>query len=54
MLGELNPFAVHGGCEVRKGAKWIANNWINIIGNRGSEEFKLGWLRRKLEGHDEL
>jgi len=54
MLGELNPMAVHGGCEVRKGVKWIANSWINIIGDRGSEEFKLGWLRRRLQDHDEL
>ncbi|XP_065069358.1 transmembrane prolyl 4-hydroxylase-like [Rhopilema esculentum] len=53
MLGELNPMSVHGGCEVRKGAKWIANNWINIIGQSGSEEFKSGWLKQRLD-HDEL
>lgn len=22
----------HGGCDIIKGEKWIANNWINILG----------------------
>lgn len=27
-LGERDDYTLHGGCGVRKGIKWIANNWI--------------------------
>lgn len=27
-LGELDERSLHGGCDVRKGEKWIANIWI--------------------------
>ena len=27
-LGERDDNTLHGGCGVRKGIKWIANNWI--------------------------
>lgn len=54
MLGPLNPMTVHGACEVTNGTKWIANNWINVIGGRGSEEFKEGWLKKRIGHHDEL
>jgi len=27
-LGHLDPFSLHGGCDVIKGEKWIANNWL--------------------------
>lgn len=27
-MGEMDPYSIHGGCAVRKGIKWIANNWI--------------------------
>jgi len=27
-LGDRDDFALHGGCDVRKGEKWVANNWI--------------------------
>lgn len=27
-LGSLDEFSLHGGCEVRKGKKWIANIWL--------------------------
>jgi len=27
-LGEMDQYSIHGGCSVRKGIKWIANNWI--------------------------
>ena len=29
-LGELDPYSSHGGCDVIKGQKWIANNWVNV------------------------
>eukprot|EP00795_Rhopilema_esculentum_P001259 gene1259-15640_t len=27
-LGERDDFSLHGGCNIRKGHKWVANNWI--------------------------
>lgn len=32
-MGDRNLFAFHGGCDVIKGEKWIANNWINVDNN---------------------
>ncbi|XP_071846545.1 transmembrane prolyl 4-hydroxylase-like isoform X2 [Apostichopus japonicus] len=32
-IGDINKFSLHGGCEVIKGEKWIANHWINIDDN---------------------
>ncbi|KAJ8045086.1 Transmembrane prolyl 4-hydroxylase [Holothuria leucospilota] len=32
-LGEKDPFSLHGGCDVIKGEKWIANNWITVDNN---------------------
>lgn len=29
-MGDVHDASLHGGCDVRKGEKWIANNWINI------------------------
>lgn len=31
-LGRIDPRSFHGGCDVIKGRKWIANSWINIVG----------------------
>lgn len=31
--GRLDEMTYHGGCDIIKGEKWIANNWINILGN---------------------
>ena len=28
-MGIMDKFSLHGGCDVRKGIKWIANNWLN-------------------------
>ena len=30
-IGQLDPLSLHGGCDVIKGEKWIANNWINAV-----------------------
>lgn len=27
-LGDRDDYSLHGGCDVRKGDKWVANNWI--------------------------
>lgn len=32
-LGDKNLFSLHGGCDVIKGEKWIANNWITVDNN---------------------
>ncbi|KAM9482598.1 transmembrane prolyl 4-hydroxylase isoform 2-T2 [Clarias gariepinus] len=29
-VGEQDEYALHGGCVVTRGVKWIANNWINV------------------------
>ncbi|XP_071505461.1 transmembrane prolyl 4-hydroxylase-like [Diadema antillarum] len=29
-MGNRDGFSLHGGCEVTKGIKWIANNWILV------------------------
>lgn len=29
-MGEQDEYALHGGCVVTQGTKWIANKWINI------------------------
>lgn len=31
-LGKVDNKTMHGGCDVIKGEKWIANNWIDIDG----------------------
>ena len=33
-MGDLDHFTFHGGCEVRTGTKWIANNWISVGNDR--------------------
>ena len=27
-LGERDDHSLHGGCDILKGEKWVANNWI--------------------------
>lgn len=27
-LGKMDEYSLHGGCDILKGEKWIANNWI--------------------------
>ena len=29
MMGEVDLLSLHGGCDVDKGEKWVANLWIN-------------------------
>ena len=35
----------HGGCDVIRGVKWIANNWLNVIAWPGSWMVKNGWKK---------
>jgi hypoxia-inducible factor prolyl 4-hydroxylase len=42
-MGSSDPYSVHGGCDVKKGRKWIANNWITVSENRTDDiEF---WIK---------
>ncbi|XP_044133795.1 LOW QUALITY PROTEIN: transmembrane prolyl 4-hydroxylase [Bufo gargarizans] len=36
-VGDLDEFALHGGCLVTEGIKWIANNWINVDPNKSRQ-----------------
>jgi len=27
-MGKMDEYSLHGGCELRKGEKWFANNWL--------------------------
>ncbi|EDO48199.1 predicted protein, partial [Nematostella vectensis] len=38
-MSALDPRSFHGGCDVKKGTKWVANVWINVIGD-GMNELK--------------
>lgn len=33
-MGQLDQYSFHGGCDVRRGTKWIANNWISLSEDR--------------------
>jgi hypothetical protein len=37
-LGEMDKMSYHGGCDVIKGTKWAANNWINVGKDREMDE----------------
>lgn len=51
-LGETDPFSVHGGCDVKKGTKWIANNWISLSENRSDDIKK--WIDHLQNSFGEL
>lgn len=44
-VGALDKMSYHGGCDVIKGTKWAANNWINAGKNRESD--KKSWAEYK-------
>jgi len=52
-VGELDPMTYHGGCGVTQFQKWVANTWLNVIGEKGSEESKKSWMNG-YSYHDEL
>ena len=45
-LGQVDFRSFHGGCNVQKGEKWIANNWINVSPIR-MDDFRL-WASEKI------
>lgn len=36
-VGDVDDYALHGGCLVTEGTKWIANNWINVDPNKSRQ-----------------
>lgn len=30
-LGKMDEYLIYGGCVVKKGIKWIVNNWIIVL-----------------------
>lgn len=43
-LSDLDQLAQHGGCDVIKGTKWVANLWLTLVGKQGTEEPFKGWI----------
>lgn len=43
----------HGGCEVTKSVKWIANVWIDLVGKAGTPKAFDGWLAG-INPHEEI
>lgn len=41
-LGQLDQYTFHGGCDVKRGTKWIANNWISVGEDR--EKDIMNWI----------
>lgn len=35
-LGEIDVQSLHGGCNVIKGTKWLANHWISALPSPGA------------------
>ncbi|GIM14877.1 hypothetical protein Vretimale_17712 [Volvox reticuliferus] len=33
--GDIDPHALHGGCPIKRGEKWVATKWIRSKGARG-------------------
>ena len=42
-LGDMDEYSLHGGCDILKGEKWIANNWITAPYQHGAH-IKSTWL----------
>ena len=57
-LSALDPMSYHGDCDVTEGEKWVANIWINIIGDGEKElkAWKMGtnWLAHRERHRDVL
>lgn len=41
-MGHLDRLSFHGGCDVKRGTKWIANNWISLSEDRKKDI--LNWI----------
>ena len=36
--------AQHGGCDVLGGTKWVANLWLTLVGEPGTDDAFKGWI----------
>ncbi|XP_075039682.1 transmembrane prolyl 4-hydroxylase [Mixophyes fleayi] len=52
-VGDLDEFALHGGCLVTEGTKWIANNWINVDPNKSRQLWFLQEMARYAKDDNE-
>jgi len=43
-LDELDQLSQHGGCDVLEGTKWVANLWLTLVGEPGTDEAFKGWI----------
>ncbi|XP_020619563.1 transmembrane prolyl 4-hydroxylase-like [Orbicella faveolata] len=43
-FGELDQLSQHGGCDVLEGTKWVANLWLTLVGEPGTDEAFKGWI----------
>lgn len=43
-LGDLDQLSQHGGCDVLKGTKWVANLWLTLVGEPGTGDAFKGWI----------
>lgn len=44
-LGPMDDYSLHGGCDILRGEKWIANNWITAP-YRDDAHIPSTWLRK--------
>ena len=51
-LGAMDEQSLHGGCEVRKGVKWAANNWITAP-QLDTVHQTSKYVKRKQDDHDD-
>ena len=54
-LGEMDYHGLHGGCDVKKGEKWIANNWLTVPPSGSEDKVSLYLMKdRDMEGWLEM
>jgi hypoxia-inducible factor prolyl 4-hydroxylase len=53
-LGRADNRTIHGGCDVIKGDKWIANNWIDIDGFIDYSQYENQLSQGNMDSHSEL
>ncbi|XP_071505836.1 transmembrane prolyl 4-hydroxylase-like [Diadema antillarum] len=51
-LGPVDKYSLHGGCDVRKGVKWIANNWITVDDVYARQQKLHEWSSPKPSGEE--
>ena len=52
-LGELDWRTLHGGCDILKGEKWIANNWLSTAPENEDRHIPSHYYREEDEDNEE-